>query len=245
MARRRRRVPLPRGYRSEWHQAVSANKIAASGASLPSADDKTLPVVAARWLDLDYMARYVAVDRAIRHDDGPYHWYCGSSFASESWHMQRAYAGESCGNHNYFWYEEAQRDKLWIIPWDLDLSIPVGGGLAQISSRWDDLSVDCTELLPGGLSSQMPIACDPLQRSFALGLRDRVREQLQRLVAGPLSEQALEATLAPWIAQLAPAVEEAHLAHDSEQDAATWSDQVDSLRSALRDLREAAAASLL
>ena len=224
---------------------ASAAKFASFGRELAAADEKALPAVAARWLDLDYMARYLAVDRAIRHDDGPYHWYCGASLTGEPWHMQRNYAGEPCGNHNYFWYEEARRNKLWLIPWDLDLSLPVGSGLAQITSRWDDLSVDCTELLPGGLSQQMPIACDPLQRAFALALRERVRENMRELINGPLSDQALDATLSPWIAQLAPAVEEARLAHDSEQDITTWSAQVDSLRSALSDLREAAAASLL
>jgi len=30
--------------------------------------------------------------------------------------MQRNYAGQPCGNHNYFWYEEARRNKLWLIP---------------------------------------------------------------------------------------------------------------------------------
>jgi hypothetical protein len=72
-------------------------------------------------------------------------------------------------------------------------------------------------------------------------LGERVRATLRMLVAGPLSEEALEVTLAPWIVQLRPAVEEAHLAHESEQDTLSWSAQVEGLRAALRALREAAA----
>jgi hypothetical protein len=219
-----------------------AAKIAAFASEVAVADDTSLPDVLARWVDLDHMASYVAVDRAIRHDDGPFHWYCGDTVTSDGWRMQRSYAGERCGNHNYFWYEEALRNRLWIVPWDLDTSIPVGQGLTGIVSRWDDLNPDCSMLLPAALGPQMPITCDPLQRALALSLRQRVSAKLGALIAGPLSEERLDATLTPWISQLEPAVAEAHRAHDSEQDVETWTAQVQSLREALRTLREAAAA---
>ena len=49
------------------------------------------------------MLSYAVVDRAIRHDDGPFHWYC-------DWGQ--------CEPHNFFWYENPNTSKIHLIPWD-------------------------------------------------------------------------------------------------------------------------------
>lgn len=59
-------------------------------------------------LDLDYMMRYVAVDRAIINWDGIMTWYWSSSKGRSS-------------NHNFYWYEsEYPKKRFTLIPWDLD-----------------------------------------------------------------------------------------------------------------------------
>ena len=49
----------------------------------------------------------LAVDRTIRHDDGPFHWYCDDGTVAR------------CGNHNFF-YEDPTAGSITMIPWDLD-----------------------------------------------------------------------------------------------------------------------------
>lgn len=60
------------------------------------------------WMDLDYMMRYMVVDRAVAQWDGIMTWY-GEN--------------DSSMNHNYYWYEEEQPGgKFWIVAWDYDIA---------------------------------------------------------------------------------------------------------------------------
>ncbi len=59
-------------------------------------------------LDLNYMMRYIAVDRAIINWDGIMTWYYSTSKGRSS-------------NHNFYWYEtEYPSKRFTLIPWDLD-----------------------------------------------------------------------------------------------------------------------------
>ncbi len=59
-------------------------------------------------IDLNYMMRYIAVDRAIINWDGIMTWYYSSSKGRSS-------------NHNFYWYEtEYPSKRFTLIPWDLD-----------------------------------------------------------------------------------------------------------------------------
>jgi hypothetical protein len=212
--------------------------------ALSASDDQALPDLVDHWFDGDYAAKFIAIDRAIRHDDGPHHWYCqdASNALSGDWSAQRGYAGTSCGNHNYYWYEGTTSEQFWPIPWDLDNAL-LGGATSftSILSDWDDLAADCSALLmPSFGAPQMPITCDTLHRGFALSLRERVRDTLQELAAGPLSETQIDAKLAPWIAQLEPRVLESNAAQLSEPNLANWQSAVQALRSAISQLRDQA-----
>jgi hypothetical protein len=184
----------------------------------------------------------VAVDRVILHDDGPYHWYCGEpTEASSSWRSAHDYAGVVCGNHNYYWYEETDAERLWPIPWDLDNAMTPSLAYTVIQSEWDDLSYDCTDVIRAGVSPpQMPATCDPLQRGFALGLRARIHAAMRELALGPLSEARVDARLQRWVAQLEPFVQEAAEAHPDELQPHAWRAQVATLRQILASLREEA-----
>ncbi|MFM2416363.1 MAG: hypothetical protein RL385_1086 [Pseudomonadota bacterium] len=220
---------------------ASASKMVALASALETATDATLPSVVEHWFDLDYAARFIAIDRAIRHDDGPHHWYCGSAIGASPWHLQRTYADTHCGNHNYYFYESATSERLWPIPWDLDLSDAVGTGIAQVLTQWDDLNADCTMVVPGSFGGgQMPITCDPLHRGFALSLRARVQTILQSLAAGPLSETEIDAKLARWQAQIEPVLAESIAAYPSTPSLETWRLQVQAMRAALLQHRDEA-----
>jgi spore coat protein CotH len=220
----------------------SVAKLMAFAAALADADDATLPAVVEHWIDLDYAARFIAVDRALRHDDGPHHWYCGNVGGAAAWQRQQPYAGTQCGNHNYFWYEDTQAERFWPIPWDLDLSMQANGGVTALVGHWDELEVDCTKLLSAPLGAQMPVTCDRLHRGFALTLRERVKSTLTELAASALSDAELSSTLSAWTDQLEPVVLEANAASLSELPVASWKQQVAALRSTLGALRDAALA---
>jgi len=223
-----------------------ASKMVALANALAVATDATLPSVVEHWFDLDYAARFIAVDRAIRHDDGPHHWYCGNGIGASPWHMQRSFANTYCGNHNYYFYESATSERLWPIPWDLDLSDAVGTGIAEVLTQWDDLNADCTMLVLGSFGGgQMPITCDPLHRGFALSLRARVRTILQALAAGPLSEAEIDAKLARWQAQIEPVIAESIAAYPSTPSLDTWRLQVQAMRAALLQHRDGALSHLV
>lgn len=221
----------------------SVDKMMALARALSEADDESLPSVVEAWMDTDYVARFVAVDRAIRHDDGPFHWYCRPAMeADASWRRQHLVGNSACGNHNYYWYEDTQADRLWPVPWDLDDAMNGSiGGFTLVRSAWDDLSYNCTQLLGSGLSgSQMPITCDPLQRAWALGLREKVHAATRELVEGPLSERAVERKLTRWAEQIAPIVEEMSAMEPPELTMNLWVAAMDALKTTLGQLRAAA-----
>ena len=63
--------------------------------------------IVSEYMNIDKIISYAVVDRAIRNDDGVFHWY---EF------------GQGASSHNYYWYEESIKQKIHLIPWDLDNS---------------------------------------------------------------------------------------------------------------------------
>jgi hypothetical protein len=228
------------GLETNRDEDPSADKIHAFARALLAADDSTLPSVVEHWMDTDYAARFVAVDRTIRHDDGPFRWYCQPvEPGGNDWHSQRPFGDNlECGNHNYFWYEDTSRERLWPVPWDLDNSMANRPGLPTIRTRWDDLSYSCETLVPSVIGGgQLPLTCDPLQRAWALGLAEPIRAATRELLAGPMSESAVDAKLQEWTEQIAPFVEEANEHFSREPSLAAWRAELTSLRTTLSRLR--------
>lgn len=222
--------------------APNTEKMARFAEQLAKADDAQLPAVLEHWVDVDYLARYVAVDRMMRHDDGPYHWYCAESANSSSdWRSGRPFADTACGNHNYYWYEDTRAERFWPIPWDLDNAMAFSSGYTTVLRAWDDLTADCTRVVPGRVSPpQMPPTCDPLQRGVALSLRKSVHRAMVELARGPFSDEEIDRKLATWTQQIEPYVIEANETHPRELSPSTWRDHVARLRTTLIRLREEA-----
>lgn len=159
--------------------------------------------VSSQWMDINYVYKFIAVDRAIVHDDGMFHWYCGGLVSTGN-------NPGNCSNHNYYWYEGQSADYLWLIPWDLDLSF--GGddtGFTRVSNAWNDTNVQCPS---GGVQSgisggQMPPGCDKLTAGWA---SDNVayKAAIQELLAGPFSQANVDGKINAWSAQITDAVNE-------------------------------------
>ena len=186
------------------------------------------PQSALRWLDRQYMLHYIAVDRMILNDDGAFRWYCFTLF------------GFDLGlgfNHNFYWYESPVGLKMWLIPWDLDLSF-AGAERTWIDRDWRDASrCEChTAELDVPASAQRAPACDPLTGEIASWLDD-YDEAVDELLAGPLSGEAVDDKLLHWSDLIAPAVQEA-AGVKSAPDESQWQDAVSELRSVINHARE-------
>ena len=190
------------------------------------------------WMSVANSVRFVAVDRMIRADDGPAHFFCENG---------------SCDNHNFFLYEEQKSPRLWLIPWDLDHAFIVGGPLAngtdtflRVLTEWNDHSVVCQ---PGPSAVeyaplQLPPACDPLWNGLGCYFDGDYQAALRELLAGPFSERVIEEKLVAWSAQITAAVSEANATDSRQLTPQAWADALTDLRARVQYLRAQAQASL-
>jgi spore coat protein H len=186
------------------------------------------PKAALRWLDRQYMLNFIAVDRMILNDDGAFRWYCYTF-------RGRDFGGGS--NHNFYWYEAPIGTRMWLIPWDLDLSL-AGAERTRIDRDWrDKSSCAChTAELDVPASPQRAPACDPLTGEVADWLDD-YDQVVDKLLAGPMSGEAVDRKLMRWVELIEPTVKEAAGKHSAPNESA-WQDAVSFLRSVIDHSRE-------
>ena len=171
--------------------AVTAAPAAFSEA-MTAAKDSELPETLGRYMDSDYILRYMAVDFAIANWDGITTFYCG-----DNW----------CGNHNYYLYEEESRPFFWLIPWDLEASLFLGHWLGDIEP-WDNLDVECDDSTKGNDSLfTRPAGCDPTIRAIALTDEDRYLELLAEVTATQLAPSVMLPRVSDMINLIAPYIE--------------------------------------
>lgn len=178
------------------------------------------PQLALDWLDRQYMLNFIAVDRMILNDDGAFRWYCFT------------FRGLDFGggfNHNYYWYEESRGTRMWLIPWDLDLSF-AGAERVRIDRDWrDKSSCAChTAELDVPASPQRAPACDDLTGAVADWLDD-YEQAVDKLLAGPLSSKAIDSKLMRWIDLIEPTVREAAGVRSAPSES-EWHDAIAFLR---------------
>lgn len=184
----------------------SVDKMLAFGAATARGDEAVRS-----WLDVSYLMKYIAVDRLIINDDGAFHWYC--------WY-----------NHNYYWYEAAEAQRLWLIPWDLDSSF-AGGEFVHIHAPWNETPSSC-----GCPGNQRAPACDPLTAVWA-SWRDEYERAVDAFLAGPFAAPNVDAKLAAWAMQIEPFVVEASGLHGAPTYEA-WLDALAELHTIIASSRE-------
>jgi spore coat protein CotH len=171
-----------------------------------------------RWTDLEVLTAFLAVDRSMDNWDGIVGWWC---------HDAR------CRNHNYYWYQETDRDKLWLIPWDLDKTFQVPNPLIRLGQPpWDDTEAPC-EPIDLGRMSRRAAACDPLIRWLATSLRPKYLLATRELLQGPLCAAAVDEKIDAWQAQIEAAV----TADEYGPRVEDWHEAVEELRQDLQRLR--------
>jgi len=111
-----------------------------------------------KYMKVDEILSYIVVDRAIRHDDGPFHWYCDDATVN------------SCANHNYYWFEDQKNKKMHLIPWDMDGAfehiILNANSYTAMADKWGEISNDCLPFKYGPGRRQFSAACEKLTASW-------------------------------------------------------------------------------
>ena len=112
-------------------------------------------------------------------------------------------------NHNYFWYESEHEDRVWLIPWDLDLSLRDVDYPPHIPVDWrvQPAAAECGMCRGGGRFGNgdgPPAGFDPIIRNFQ-AWQTRYEEKLDALLAGPLSKRVVDEQFRVWQAQITAA----------------------------------------
>ena len=108
-------------------QAFSAALVEAEGQDDPA--PAVFAVIEDYVQDMDALFRYLAADRLTDNWDGIVAWYCVPV----------------CGNHNYFWYEDAFSGGFSLIPWDVEHTWRSPSPIREYYDMpdWDDLHRTC------------------------------------------------------------------------------------------------------
>jgi hypothetical protein len=169
---------------------------------LAAATDETIESVLRAHTNFDQLMRYLAIDRAINHWDGPLAFRCRHPedvppMPPEVLEAQTPALGwEVCQNKNYYWYEESNSGLLWIVPWDMDLAWNSFGQFPD----WNT-PPDVCEIQQQG----RPPRCDKLINWLATVLRPHYQRAGQELLqSGVLQAATLRSWLEGWYSQVAP-----------------------------------------
>lgn len=124
---------------------------------LNAAADADLRSTLGQYMDLDYAARFMAVDDAVANFDGPTTWYTSG-------------VGDGAGNHNFYLYEESPR-RFTLIPWDLESTLSLASNFGNIPP-WQTRPADCTQTYSvwGGQNQVIAPGCDRVFRALASDL---------------------------------------------------------------------------
>lgn len=215
------------GLETNEDDGPSAEIISTFARELLAAPEADRVGVLERWTDLQTLLTTIVVDRAIRHDDGPLHWYCLPE----------------CEPHNFYWYENPTDRTLTLIPWDLDNAFDAlipGSGVGSfiaIGDPWGSITNDCQPFPFGAFNlPQRSAACDPLLG--ALATLDEEYDQIRAdLLDGPFSEAQVNEQLDAWSEQIAPAVAEAAAQHDDAPQVDAWRSSLATFKRALAEAR--------
>jgi len=215
--------------RSEFRDALKTNEeddptvshIRAFSKELAAANKDELPQIVAKWMDIDEVVRWAVVDRAIRNDDGPLHWYCF----------------DGCNNHNFYWYEEPTTGRLHLIPWDLDSAfnniVFDANPVTPIADEWGEITNDCQPFPYGAWNiPQRSATCDRLIGTWTTFVDER-DAAWAAFLEGPFSSTNTEAILGLWADQIHDATLEAATTHQDALALEKWTAALSELHSAL------------
>lgn len=201
----------------------NVDKMIRFATALEGANATTFRSVIGQWMDVPTLVSFLAVDRLIDNWDGIVAWYCPGQ------------TGGTCFNHNYYWYEQTDSDRIWLLPWDLDNTMQQPSPIRDFYAMpdWNASTSDCARRQVFlGFWGQPP-ACDKTIGLMAQVLWADYQARTTEILAGPASNAVLEADIAAMEVLLAPEV-----ATDTHGPGmAAWRQAVADLRNDLPALR--------
>ncbi|RDB04971.1 CotH kinase family protein [Runella aurantiaca] len=173
--------------------------IAASNAS-------TGKEVIREYMKIDEIMSYIVVDRAIRHDDGPFHWYCSNEMVN------------SCVNKNFYWFEDKKNRKMHLIPWDMDGTfehiIRNANDNTALADKWGETSKDCLPFTSGSSTlKQRSAACDKLTAAW-VSFDSEYNFIKNRFQTNFVANNKMLSQLDIWAKQIEPFITEADNIHN-------------------------------
>lgn len=146
----------------EFSQAINA-----------AVDDNEVLSVLEEYTDVDYWARYIAVDDAVLSYDGISYFYTDD--------------GTVTHNHNYYFYEHSP-SRFTLIPWDVEASFWINPDHA--APHWTQIPEDCSLTYPywGGLAGAP--GCDAIHRALNTDL-SKWRAAVRELLDGPFALETM------------------------------------------------------
>jgi len=178
---------------------------------LSMAADAELQNVISEYMDINKIVSFAVVDRAIRNDDGPFHWYCEVG---------------GCGNHNYYWYEEPNNQKINLIPWDLDNAfeniLSNANPVTPIADDWGETSNNCQPFPYGSFFIyQWSAACDKLIGGWA-SYEQEYKDLKTKFINGPFSASTVNGLIVAWSEQISAATQEVGEEHSDALSVQKW-----------------------
>ena len=194
---------------------------------LESKDEIDLKDVIISRMDVEKIMALIIVDRLIRNDDGPFHWYCDEN--------------EFCSNHNYYWYEDPSSKKLYLIPWDLDNAfeniIFSTNPVTPIADNFGETTNNCEpfEFGPWNIM-QWSASCDKLTKGWSYFSNELLNTKINFL-NGPFEENLISNLINEWIDQIDGSIIEESEIHSDAISYEKWSGSLDYLISQLSFVR--------
>jgi spore coat protein CotH len=155
--------------------------------AINSADDANLRTTLANYMDLDYFARFMAVEDALVSYDGI------SYFWTEK---------TETNNHNYYIYEESP-SRFTLIPWDTETTFWINP--THAAPHWTVVPKDCNLTYSYWSGLARAAGCDRVFLALIADLSGW-RAAARTLLDGPFTEQAMTAAINRYTQLIAAAV---------------------------------------
>ena len=121
--------------------------------SIKAANEAHLRETLGSYMDLEYLARYAAVDDILPNYDGPIYYFWAD--------------GNQVGNHNFYIYEQAH-EHFTLIPWDVESTFWINPDHAP--PHWTVTPEDCSLVYPYWEGLAQAPGCDRLIRAMSADL---------------------------------------------------------------------------
>ena len=193
---------------------VDVGGMVAFAQGLAAAQGDAIEDVLRSHTNFDALMRYVVVDRALDNWDGITAFRCRPEeevppLPPVVREAQTPPLGwEVCQNKNFYWYEEVDSARMWLVAWDVEMSAST---FPSPFPRWDEPPAECPILQSG-----RPPMCDPLIAAFSTNLRPHYLRAGRTFLDEVFTDELLSPLVRAWGEQIAPYLQGGLFARDAD-----------------------------